>query len=91
MEKPAKWEEFGLTETSWLVTKRTYKEIKRNIKGARCCFATIHVYGQNVILYYNSRWKFQNFFIIISQENGLNHPFSALTGGYGRDSESLIT
>lgn len=32
MEKPAKWEEFGLTGTSWLVSERTNKEVKKKRK-----------------------------------------------------------
>lgn len=30
MKNPAKWEGIGFTGTSWLITEKTYKEIKGN-------------------------------------------------------------
>lgn len=37
MEKPAKWEELGLSGTSWLVSEGTNKEVRKRSETRRRC------------------------------------------------------
>lgn len=91
MKKPAKWEETGLTETSWLNRERAFKINKyifkksKETESAKCCTATIqilcHRISVNLLI---------SLSLIMCLNNGLFNSLPSYMRGQTIDSEALI-